>query len=355
MNCLFCKKGIPDGSKYCCYCGRKQQRAKSRMPNGSGTVYQRGKTYTALIRYWDGTKFTSRSKGGFKTKREAYEAARQLSDNVKLRRTESISFVDLYEKLQQTERYKRLSAEKQKAWEYAFRKCSRLWPVKDFRDIRYENLVPCIDGLTYYPARDVKVLLNAMYQLADKLELCDKNYAALLELPKLGEAKEKQTFTDDELRRLWECQDPFRDYILIMCYTGLRPVEMQKLRTEDIHLDEGYMTGGQKTELSKKSRIVYPRIIIPLLENFKPWTMGKNTFENRFADTLRNAGIERRLTPGCCRHTFITRLTEVENSAAVIQKAARHTKYQTTLNYTHLPMQDVDEAVNKLWPLQSLQ
>lgn len=354
MNCLFCKKDIPENAKYCCYCGRKQERSKSRHSNGSGSVYKRGQTYTAVIRYWDGTKFTSKSKGGFKTKKEAYAAARELSENVKLRRTEAMSFVDLYEKLQQTERYKRLSDDKKKTWKYAFMKCSRLWPVKDFREIRYENLASCIEGLTYYPARDVKVLLNAMYQLADKLELCDKNYAVLLELPQMGEAREKEIFTDEELRRLWECEDPFRDYILIMIYTGLRPVEMRKLRTEDIHLKAGYMMGGQKTELSKKSRIVYPRIIIPLLENFKPWTLGKTQFERRFEEVLDKCGIMRGLTPGCCRHTFITRLTEVEDSAAVIQKAARHTKYQTTLNYTHLPMEDVGEAVNKLFPLQSL-
>jgi len=267
---------------------------------------------------------------------------------VQLRRTESISFVDLYEKLQQTERYKRLSDEKKKTWKYAFQKCSRLWPVKDFREIRYENLASCIEGLTYYPARDVKVLLNAMYQLADKLELCDKNYAALLELPQMGEAGEKEVFTEEELQALWRCEDPFKDYILIMCYTGLRPVEMQKLRTSDIHLDEGYMTGGQKTELSKKSRIVYPRILVPVLERFKPYAACRSQFGKKFDETLKAAGITRKLTPGCCRHTFITRLTEVEDSAATIQQAARHTKYQTTLNYTHLPISGVQAAVEKM-------
>ena len=59
------------GSRFCNFCGRKQERDSHRMPNGSGTVYKRGQTYTVLVRYWNGSYRASISKGGFKTKREA--------------------------------------------------------------------------------------------------------------------------------------------------------------------------------------------------------------------------------------------------------------------------------------------
>ena len=348
MNCLFCKKEIPEGSRFCNHCGRKQERSGHRMPNGSGTVYKRGQTYTAQVQRWSGGSRVSLSKGGYKTKREAYAAVPALLDKVRLHQTDRIGFCDLWEKVKQTERYKNLSEDKKKAWAYAYKKCASLNAVKDLREVRYEHLQSIVTGLTYYPAKDVKTVLGAMYQLAEKMDLCDKNYAAMIELPRNETQKEKEVFTNEEIQKIWNCSDPFADYILIMLYCGLRPVEMRNLNAEDVHLEEKYLTGGRKTELAKKMWIVIPDVIIHLFENFTPWTLGKNAFEARFAKTLKAAGIDRALTAGCCRHTFVTNLTLVEDSTAMIQKAARHTKYQTTLNYTHIPIKDVRETVNKL-------
>ena len=359
MNCLFCKKEIPEQSQYCMFCGRKQTRSHHRLPNGSGTVYKRGQTYTVSLRYWNGTYRASVSKGGFKTKREALAYVPELTKRTQLHRTEKIGFCELWERVQETVRFQKLSEDKKKTWRYAFAKCSALYGCKDVRELRYEHLQKCIEGMTYYPARDVKVLLSAMYQLAMKMEICTKNYAELMELPKL-EQTEKDVFTNEEIRMLWQCMDPFRDYILIMLYCGLRPVEMRKLRTENVLLDERLLTGGQKTDYSKKNYIVIPEIVAPLFERFRPWLFSKSAFEKRFASCLKHAGIVRELSPGCCRHTFVTNLTLVEDSTAMIQKAARHTKYQTTLNYTHIPVDDVRKTVNKLdniieWPTNGLQ
>ena len=348
MNCLYCKKKIPDNSQYCCFCGRKQNRDHHRLPNGSGTVYKRGQTYTVMVRYWNGEYRASISKGGFKTKREAMSYVPELMKRTTMHRTEKISFCELWERVKETERYKNLSEDKKKAWNYAYAKCLALYGCKDFRELRYEHLQKCLDGLSYYPARDVKIVLSAMYQLAEKYELCDKNYAAMLELPKNVTQNEKEVFSDEEIRLLWQCMDPFCNYILIMIYCGLRPVEMRKLRAENVLLDKRLLTGGQKTEYAKKNYIVIPEIAVPLFEKFVPWQYGKSGFEKRFQSCLKHAGIIRELSPGCCRHTFVTKLTEVEDSAAMIQKAVRHTKYQTTLNYTHIPVDDVRKTVNKL-------
>lgn len=348
MICLFCKKEIPDGSSYCNHCGRKQERSRHRLPNGSGTVYKRGSTYTVKVRHWNGAQLVSMTKGGYKTKREALASVPSMMDKVRLHQTDKIGFCDMWEKVKQTERYKNLSEDKKNAWKYAYQKCGILYSVKDIREIRYEHLQALVSGLTYYPAKDIKTVLGAMYQLAEKMDLCDKNYAAMIELPKNEAQKEKEVFTNDEIQKIWNCSEPFADYILIMLYCGLRPVEMRNLKAEDVHLEEKYLTGGRKTELAKKMWIVIPDVIIHLFEDFRPWKLGKNAFEERFAKTLKAAGIERDLTPGCCRHTFVTNLTLVEDSTAMIQKAARHTKYQTTLNYTHIPIKDVRETVNKL-------
>ena len=49
MKCRKCRQEIPDGSKYCMFCGAPQdvsQNTKARG-NGTGSVFRRGKTWTA--------------------------------------------------------------------------------------------------------------------------------------------------------------------------------------------------------------------------------------------------------------------------------------------------------------------
>lgn len=42
-QCVKCKKEIPDGSLFCCWCGRRQQDTQKKSlkrANGTGTVYK---------------------------------------------------------------------------------------------------------------------------------------------------------------------------------------------------------------------------------------------------------------------------------------------------------------------------
>ena len=44
MECIKCKKEIPDGAPYCCWCGKKQEARRNRARgNGQGSAYQRGR------------------------------------------------------------------------------------------------------------------------------------------------------------------------------------------------------------------------------------------------------------------------------------------------------------------------
>ena len=82
MVCRKCRTALPDGSKYCLSCGAKQditRRPRSRG-NGTGSVYQLpSKTWIAVrICGWytaeDGSvRRKTRSKSGFRTKKEALE------------------------------------------------------------------------------------------------------------------------------------------------------------------------------------------------------------------------------------------------------------------------------------------
>ena len=83
IDCMKCKKEIPEGASYCPWCGKKQvqgHRGKSRG-NGQGYAYQRGKTWTArwtVACYLDENEKMHqkvKTKGGFATKRAALQYA----------------------------------------------------------------------------------------------------------------------------------------------------------------------------------------------------------------------------------------------------------------------------------------
>ena len=103
MKCRKCKAEIPDESKYCLKCGAKQsvqQRTKSRG-NGQGSVYKLPngtwiaiKTLGYRIEPDGKSHRITRSKSGFKTKKDAVEYLPQLST---AKKEISITFQKLYD------------------------------------------------------------------------------------------------------------------------------------------------------------------------------------------------------------------------------------------------------------------
>lgn len=90
MICKKCKKDVPDG-RYCIACGADQSASKKTRPrtrpNGTGTAYKRGSTWTAQVTVGikrdpdtGRVQQVRRTKGGFKTKREALEFCQQLAN-----------------------------------------------------------------------------------------------------------------------------------------------------------------------------------------------------------------------------------------------------------------------------------
>lgn len=111
MVCRKCRTALPDGSKYCLSCGAKQditRRPRSRG-NGTGSVYQLpSKTWIAVwICGWytaeDGSiRRKTRSKSGFRTKKEALEYLPLLAVTPAQERSRHIT--ELYDKWYPTHR-----------------------------------------------------------------------------------------------------------------------------------------------------------------------------------------------------------------------------------------------------------
>lgn len=323
--------------------------------NGQGTVYKRGKTWQAEVCMYAGDMRRRAYKGGFETKREAVAYLPVLEQSLRtVSKPKTISFTRLWEKWTETQEFTRLSKDKQDAYRIAYKKLKPLYALSDVRNCHYDILCQCIQGLTYYPARDVKRVLNGMFELAMRMDCAERNQAPLLELPPIPQAK-KSTFTDEQIDCLRTSDNPFAKVILLMIYMGLRPVEMREMTVEDVHWQERYTDGGRKT--ARNIPIAIPHEAEPILRSLcehagsgRLVRMSEDDFYAAFYQCLADCQCQKLdehvLTPVSCRHTFVTRMTRRGVPIALVQKAARHTSYKTTQGYTHLDISDVLNALD---------
>lgn len=367
MYCVSCKKKIPDDALFCLYCGKKQAKMHStyhRRGNGLGTVY-RSKTGTwtaeSTLGYYiiNGKKKRKKArKYGFKTKKEAVQYLEQLAD-MKITLDKSVTFSELWEMF--LPELDDLSKSKAGAYRLAWRKIKRDLEFRKIADVTASELADLAELVapSYYPRKDVKNLLSHLYKIALRDEYVDKDRSVFIKLPP-HTAEQKTVFTADEIKVLWDdyhnTDDVLTAAMLIMLYTGMRPGEMTDVLCRNIHLDEHYLTGGKKTTKGKNRKIILPDCILPVVRDLMQRAVNgklypykaKNQISKAWVDKRDALGLRKELVPYCCRHTYITNLTALNVSPAMLQELAGHEDYETTLNYTHLSIADRLDAVNKL-------
>lgn len=370
MICPRCSRAVPDDAILCCYCGRTIVRQKPahahQRPNGSGYAYRRGKTWTAVYTpEWrtdeDGKRHRVRvTKGGFKLKSDALEYCAILKNGGVKKKAPSLQhYWDLY----LNNEYTKLSQSKQMAYRIAWNKCAaiRFKPV-DAITVSDIRMAVSQKAPTYYPARDMKVLLGHLFDLAGADRWVDKDLPDFIILPDLNE-KERQPFTEEEQAALWRVYDAGNRTAalpLIMIYTGMMPGEMQALKLDMIDLDhQRIVGGGMKTKVRRASPVFLPDAIIPILaEEMQAstskvgyvWPHNERSFYDRYYAALEAAGC-RRLEPYSCRHTTATALAITENIAPqTIKKIMRWSSTKMLDTYAHPTDKDAMAAINRITP-----
>lgn len=364
MTCISCKRELPDDAVYCLYCGKKQTKTKAayhRRGNGLGSAYKSpAGTWVAEITlgfYIENGKKKKKKqrKYGFKNKRDALlylDKLRSSSADPK-----KITFSELWE-LYQPE-LEELSQSKQTAYKIAW---DRIGPHLGYRliaDVTSDELQKIADktAATYYTRRDIKTVLSQLYKIALRDDRVDKNRAQYIRLPQL-EAAEREVFTDDEISKLWRSFRSAPDHVtaaaLTMLYTGMRTGEIKDLKAGNIDLEGHFMTGGAKTEKGRRRKIIIPDKIVPVLQwllsfgTEKLFPFGRNYLADKWQEKRTELGIRQQMTLYCCRHTYITNLTKLNVSPAMLQELVGHEDYETTLAYTHLSVEDRLAEVNRL-------
>ena len=369
MICKKCKKDVPDG-RYCIACGADQSASKKTRPrtrpNGTGTAYKRGSTWTAQVTVGikrdpdtGRVQQVRRTKGGFKTKREALEFCQQLANAAMPKK--HVTFGDLWEQYEKT-KFRQLSASKQCGYRTALKRIGDMIYTR-IDAVTIADLQGLVDGLTFYCAQDIKSILRHMYRIAMMQGWTSRDLSEYIVLPPKNE-HERTPFNDDEIRAIWrgyDGGDTWAGYILLMIYTGMMPGELLHCRKDMIHLDSHQIVGaGLKTAERKARPIVIADFLMPVVQALIDYTGDapllcdtyKKAFYKKYYDCLDRCGC-RRLTPYSCRHTTATACAVGAKIApSVIQRIMRHAKLSTTQLYIHPDESAVLDAINTLRPDQ---
>lgn len=383
MECRKCKKEIPDGSVFCNHCGAKQE-VEKRLPktrtrgNGEGTAYRRGKTWTArvILGWWVDDDCIAhpqiRSKGGFKTKREALEFIPTLRQGPAPEL--DITFQRLYERFIEGHESK-VGDSTLAGYRTSYKHFKPVWGRK-FRELGVDDLQACLDaGDKGRRTKELmKVLAGCLYKYADSRKIVSRNEAIHLDV---GNAKKgtHPAFTMkqvEQIRQAAAAGDVRAVYTLCLIYTGFRPNEMLSLTRDAYHKDTEaeYFVGGGKTEAGTDRTVpISPKIkpyLYQLILRADPYIfpredgklMDDKWFRERcFYPLLDELGIQplptkeqpARLVPYSCRHTFSNLLKNVSGAGKDKASLMGHTDYAfTEQRYQSAELENLLDIVNQI-------
>lgn len=368
-ECKNCGKALDEGWVVCPWCRtsiiRKMSRKTRSHGNGIGTTYKRGNTWTAkVIVDWRPVKDDkgtvikklpiTRTKGGFKTQAKAAAYCEFLKTQGVSKKAPTLSH---YYEAYTNGKGSQLSHDKKVAYDIAYNKLEKYhhMPVDRLTVAALQELLneKCP---TYYPARDMKVLLHHLFKLADADGFANYKLPELLVLPKLAEKEQKAFSKEQQNSLLIEYVIPHNSEskrgaaaALIMIQTGMMPGELLNLTIDMIDFEKKEIHGaGLKTKVRKKNAIVFPNETGFILKDMmgdrtegKVFPESENKFYKEYYTALDACMIDRSYKPYCCRHTTATQLTVDKNMPdAVVKRIMRWSTTKMVDRYAH-PDNDV--------------
>lgn len=348
MNCLKCKQEI-DNTPFCPLCGAKQERSKrnnKKRGNGQGTARKRGNYWQSEVTFYVNGNRITRTKSGFRTKKEALEYCKILSNNTDA----PLKVSELYN-MWSKKHYANISDKKSKDYERAWNRLVNI-AHKKITDVRYDELQSIIDGLSgYYSKKELRTVLHGIYTFAKKINQSITDLSELLDIGTKPEPT-KQAFTKEQVQMMWDHVNeiPFLKYPLVMIYTGMRPGELFNVTYDMIEFDKNQIIGaGIKTKKGRNTPIAFPNKIKDLLKDYESITdKTRWQFVEEYKIALEQAGIDY-LPPNCCRHTTATVLAELNVSPAIVKEIMRHTNAKTAIeNYTHISAETKIQTLEQL-------
>lgn len=363
MVCKKCNRPVEEAWVSCPYCGQvlKRKKPASKRGNGQGSVYKRGNKWEVRVTLdtykKDGKVFQKRvSKSGFDTKTEALAFISRLTEGDVATTPNVLHYWETF----RDGKMQSLSDSKQTAYKIAWKRLEPL-AARKIGQLTVAELQATINEecQTYYPARDMRVLLSHLFKLAAAEGKANAHLPELLTLPHLEET-ERKPFTPEEQAKLWqsyEAGNTAAAYPLIMIYTGMMTGELLRLTAGMVHLEDKEIVGvGLKTKVRRSVSVLLPDAVLPLLQTLmegkRPSDRLVGLPEDRFYEAyyaaLDTAGV-RRLTPYSCRHTTATALAITEHVAPqTVRRVMRWSNSRMLDRYAHPDESDARAAIESL-------
>lgn len=402
-RCSECGLQVSDKALSCPHCGmpfselanitkqRRKNRKRMKLPNGFGSITEiksKNLRKPFMVRVCVGKNIDGRPvlkllkpESYFKTYNEAYEALINYHSNP-YDLDKSMTVQELYEKWT-SEYFKELSPNATRNITAAWAYCSSVATMRA-KDLRARHIKGCIEegfrietrgkhkGEKISPSphtkERIKSMFNCMLDYALEYEIVDKNYARTFDISK-NITKEKKVphiiFTEEEIQILWDNvgRVKYVDWILIQCYMGWRPQELANITLDEVHLDEGYIQSGMKTEAGKQRIVpILPNITELVRQNVEfaksigsdrlfndkgqthagSWTVTYDKYKHRFDKVIKQLGLNPDHRPHDPRMTFITWAKKMGVDSFAIKEMVGHS------------IQDITESVYTVRDLEWL-
>ena len=358
-----------------------------RNPNGYGGISYLGENRRNPFRVrvtagWEYNEETGKQKqkystlGYFPTRKEAMIALAKYNESPYDLDMGKVTFEEIYYKYLQVEN----PAEgMMKSYRSAF---NRLEPLHNMKisAIKKQHLQDALDanaGLSEVYLDKMRSLLKNMWQFCIDNDLLEKDYTAKLRIsPKEKEESIHTPFTTEEIKLLWDNIDmPIDlrlsvrgdyftqvyvvDTILMLIYTGTRPSELLKIECADVNLEERYMIGGLKNDISRgrvipihddifhlvKARVEQGNKYLIPYKTDKPPSL--NSYHNYYFEPVM-AKLKLNHLPHDGRHTFSTVADEQIDLFTKKRIMGHKIKDITQGTYTHKTPAELVEAMNEI-------
>jgi len=368
------------------------------------TIYKRGKTYTYAIDIGKDGKGIRRkkTKGGFRTKKEAVQAAATIENSLASGTFINEKKIQLYDFIDQWfDGYAmQIKASTKVNTTTAIHVIKQYFASTTMlKDINREIYQSFLNDLCKSHKRSSVCTYNSTYKLifksAMKLELIKSNPLEYTEIPKktasFDDDQPINYLEKDELLSFLETvsrshRNDLYTMFFMLSYTGVRVGELVALNWEDIDLDNksisiskdvffshaiNYVVQPPKTKSSKR-KIPVTDSLLKVLATYKKERQEESLregikFENSsfifgkgerpFHPTIVNnyvkkyikmAGIDKHITTHGLRHTHVSLLAEAGVSLEAIQERLGHKSDTTTRDiYLHITKKAKKEAAQK--------
>lgn len=288
IECPECKLQLSDKALSCPHCGypmnssvqyRKTSK-RLRLPNGFGQITRINgnnlrNPYRAMVTV--GKTETGRPiskllkpQAYFATYNDAYAALIKYNkDPYDL--TNNTTLSELYDAWKESKKYKGLKETTKRAYESMWKHCNQISSLP-VTEIRLKHVRMCMDSFDAPNAKKtLRALLNVLMDYAIQFEIIDRNIIRDYKLEdSIHVQKEHISFTDEEMQKFWKYN--YVDccsWVLIQCYTGMRPKELVDIKLCNVYFDDDYLIGGFKTKAGTNRIIPIHSKIKPLIKKLK--------------------------------------------------------------------------------------